>query len=126
MTILRRCSFALSAVAVAALAFLALRPSPFIDRVPWIPHWLGHWADHHGVLRNTVAFFAVGLFIFAALGRHWAYLLALAVFATALEIAQRWIPGRIYDSKDIAASLVGLTFAWVLVHAARRLVARRQ
>jgi VanZ family protein len=119
VTPLRRLSLALAAVALVALAFLALRPSPFVDQVAWIPHRLGHWADHNGVLRNTVAFFAVGLLYFSALGRRWPHALGLAVFATALEVAQCWIPHRVFDVSDIAASLAGLALAWLLVVLAR-------
>lgn len=126
MTPLRRLTFVCAALALTALAFLSLRPSTFVDQVPWMPHWLGAWADHHGVFRNTVAFFAVGLFLFSALGRHWTHVLALAIFATSIEVAQRWIPSRVYDPQDIAASLAGIALAWLVVLVVRAVVVRRR
>jgi len=123
-TQMRRLTLALAVVALAALAYLSLRSSSNVDQVRWIPHWLGHWADHNGVIRNTVALFAVGLLVFTLIGRRWPHLLALAVFATALEVAQFWIPSRVFDALDIVASLAGVALSWLAVLAAHRLFAR--
>ena len=49
---------------------------------------------------------------------------ALSVFATGLEVAQLWIPGRWFDWKDIVASVGGLAIAWAIVAAARCIVRR--
>lgn len=103
-----------------AVMFLALRSSPYLQYVPWMPRQLGVWADHHGVIRNTVAFFILGLATLLALRpRPW-LVVVLCAFAALLEIAQRWIPGRIYDPKDIVASVAGILLAWPLAWAIHR------
>lgn len=121
----RRFSLILGVLAVLPLAYLALRPSPFVAEVSWIPPSIGEWADRNGIFRNTVAFFALGLFYFALIGRRWPHALALALFATLIEVAQIWIPHRVFDLKDIAASLAGLALAWLLVLLAFRLRTKR-
>lgn len=99
----------------AALAYLSLRPSAFVGEVVWIPSWLGRWADRHGVLRNAAAFFVFGFFCFACLGRRPLHLWALGAFAVVIEVAQLWLPHRVFDWRDIVASLAGLVCAWLLV-----------
>lgn len=121
MTPFRRHTPLLAVVALLALAYLALRPSPFVSEVPWIPSALGRWADRHGIFRNTVAFFVLGLLAFSLVGRRWLHALALALFATLIEVAQLWIPHRVFDLKDIVASLAGLALAWLIVWLAVRL-----
>lgn len=106
------------------LAFLSLRASSHVHTLPWIPGFIGTWADTHGIVRNTAAFFAFGLLALPVLGRGWRVALALAVFATLIEVAQIWIPSRNFDLLDIAASLAGLALAWLFVRAAAWLLAR--
>lgn len=105
----------------AVIGFLALRSSPYVQHLPWMPRWLGEWADSNGIVRNVVAFFALGLGWFVLVSRQWWHVIALAGFGVALEVAQRWIPGRIFDWRDIIASLAGVLFAWL----AAALLARR-
>lgn len=112
-------------VAGSILAFLALRASSFIQTLPWVPRPVGLWADSHGIIRNTPAFFAFGLLAFALLGRTRRTVVPLAVFATVIEVAQIWIPTRIFDLLDIVASLAGLALAWIVVRSAAWLLARR-
>ncbi len=109
----------LAAALLASIAFLALRRSPYVDSVPWIPHWLGGWADRHGVVRNVVAFFGLGLACAVLLGLRVRLFVWLAVFGTAIEVAQIWIPGRTFDLRDIAATLAGLALAWLAAWSAR-------
>ncbi len=116
----RSARIALVAGFAAILAFLALRTSPHLQYVPWMPRQIGVWADHHGVSRNTVAFFVFGLGAFLVIGTRIRRVLALAGFATALEVAQLWIPGRTFDWRDIVASLAGLALAWPVAWAVRR------
>lgn len=97
----------------ALVGFLALRSSPYVQHLPWMPRWLGEWADSNGIARNVVAFFALGLCWFVLVGRQWRHAIALAGFGVALEVAQWWIPGRIFDWRDIVASLAGVLFAWL-------------
>ena len=44
-----------------AILYLSLRSSPSLQELPWLPDWLGAWADRHGELRTAVAYFACGL-----------------------------------------------------------------
>lgn len=115
MTAPRRFAFLLLLIGLAALSYLSLRASPYLQNVTWMPPFLGRWADQHGILRNTAAFFVFGLFVFACIGRRWAHALALSVFATTIEVAQLWLPHRAFDLKDIAAGLAGILAAWALV-----------
>jgi hypothetical protein len=111
----------LTALGLGALAYLSLRPSAFLTEVGWIPRWLSQWADHHGVLRNAVAFLALGLFVFTWVGRRLPHALALAAFAIVIEVPQIWLPQRVFDGRDIGASLGGIGLAWLLVWVARQL-----
>jgi hypothetical protein len=104
----------------AIIAFLALRSSPFLQYIPWMPRRLGVWADHHGVSRNAVAFFGLGLAVFLLVGiRGWHFALVCG-FAAGLEVAQLWIPSRRFDWRDIAVSIVGIALAWPIAWALRR------
>ena len=118
---LRPFAVGLTALGLGALAYLSLRSSAFLTEVPWIPRWLSRWADHHGVLRHAVAFWALGLFVFASVGRRPRHVLALAAFAIVIEVPQIWLPQRVFDWRDIGASLGGLAVARLLVGVARHL-----
>jgi hypothetical protein len=96
----------------AVIAFLALRSSSYLKHVPWMPRLVGVWADQHGVSRNIVAFAALGVATFLLIGQRVWLLVTLCVFGTLLELAQRWIPGRAYDWRDIVASIAGVLLAW--------------
>lgn len=108
-------------VPLALMAFLALRSSPFMQELIWMPRWLAAWADRHWVLRSFVGFFAFGLLWFLAVSPRRRHALALAAFGTAVEVAQIWIPRRVFDWKDIVASVLGVLAAWLLVWTARAL-----
>ncbi len=96
----------------AVMAFLALRPSPYLEYIGWMPRGLGVWADRHGVLRNTAAFFGCSVMVLALFGPRLWLVAALCAFGTGLEVAQLWIPGRIFDWKDIVATVTGVLLAW--------------
>jgi len=109
----------------AVMAFLALRSSPYLQYIPWMPRRLGVWADHHGILRNTVAFAGFALVVHLLLGcRAW-LVATLCAFGALIEIVQLWIPGRTFDWKDIVASVAGVLIAWPFAWAGRRLMALR-
>jgi hypothetical protein len=100
------------AVLFGTIAFLALRTSPYLQYVPWMPRRIGIWADHHGIVRNVAAFFALALAVYFLVGRGWWTVIALCAFGTGVEVAQLWIPGRVFDWWDIAASITGVLLAW--------------
>lgn len=106
------------------LAFFALRSSAFFQPIEWLPRPIGRWADRHGVARNIVAFFAFGLAALAILGTRWTWVLALCAFGTALEVAQLWIPTRVFDWRDIAATVAGVLAAWPFAWLVRRFTVR--
>jgi hypothetical protein len=85
-----------------------------------MPRGIGIWADRNGILRNVVAFWVLGLGVFLVLGRGGRYVLGLCVFGIALEVSQLGIRGRVFDWKDIGATLVGIFLAWVIAWLVRR------
>ncbi len=104
----------------AVITFLALRSSPYLQYIPWMPRRIGVWADSNGIGRNAVAFFALALPVFLLVGRRLVHGVALAAFATVIEVAQLWIPGRVFDWRDIVASVAGIVVAWAVSWAVRR------
>lgn len=113
--------------AATVFMFLAWRGSSWLGDIAWMPRWISRWADGHGVTRNIAAFFVFGLVGFALLGRAWPQVMLFCFFATAIEVAQLWIPSRYFDWKDIAASIAGLLLAWLalLLRAVARLKPQR-
>lgn len=105
--------------------FLAWRSSPRLGQLPWLPRTLTRWADRHGVARNVVGFFFLGALAFSLMGRRWPQVLLVACFATALEVAQIWIPHRFFDRRDIYASLLGVALAWIVVSGIARALRRK-
>ena len=107
------------------LAFFALRSSPYLQYIPGMPRWIGVWADSNGIIRNVVAFGILGLTTFLMLGRRLPIVLGLAAFGILLEVSQIWIRGRVFDWRDIVASLAGIALAWPIAWLLSRLAARR-
>lgn len=122
---LRYARLSIVVVGAAALAFLALRASPYLQYVPWMPRRVGVWADHNGIVRNTVAFFGFSLVVLGLIGARPVHVLAICAFGTAIEAAQIWIPGRTFDWRDIVATIAGVLLAWPVAWTARRLAAPR-
>jgi hypothetical protein len=112
----------LGGAAVAVVAFLALRASPYISELPWIPEWEGEWADRNGNVRNLPAFAGLALVLLWPLGWRGAALLS-AILAVLLECAQVFIAGRHFDWADIGWSLLGV--ALVAAPAAAAAASRR-
>ena len=79
---------------MALIGFLAVRGSPYVAELPWIPRWLAIWADAHGVWRNVPAFGALYLVVLVGLGwnRRVIALAAVCVFAACVEFAQLLLP----------------------------------
>lgn len=112
----RRTSFcarvALALVLTAVMAFFALRTSPYLQYIPWLPRSIGVWADHNGIVRNAAAFFVFALVVYFLLGRGGWQVVVLCLFATGVEVAQLWVRGRVFDAQDIGASVAGILMAW--------------
>ena len=107
------------------IAFFALRTSPYLQYIPWMPRSIGVWADHNGVVRNTVAFFGLAFAVYLLVGcRAW-HVVALSCFATLVEVAQLWVRGRVFDWDDIVASIAGILLAWPIGWLVRRRFAPR-
>ena len=107
------------------IAFFALRTSPYLQYIPWMPRTVGVWADHNGILRNTVAFFVFALAVYVLVGSRAWHVVTLTCFATLVEVAQLWVRGRVFDWHDIGASIAGILLAWPIGWALRRRFAPR-
>lgn len=116
---------ALVAAVAAALAFFALRTSPYLQYIPWMPRVIGVWADSNGIVRNVAAFFVLGLATYLLVGRRLPHVLVLSGFGVALEVSQIWIRGRVFDWLDIWASLAGIALAWPVAWLLVRVFSRR-
>jgi glycopeptide antibiotics resistance protein len=73
------------------------------DRLSWLTY------DRAEYLANVALFIPVGLFLLLLFGtRFWWLAVAAALTLTSLiETAQRSIPGRVPDERDIAANTMG-------------------
>ena len=73
------------------------------DRLTWLTY------DRAEYLANVALFIPVGLFLLLLFGtRFWWLAVAAALVMTSLiETAQRTIPGRVSDERDIAANTLG-------------------
>jgi hypothetical protein len=106
------------------VAFLSVRPSPFMAGVPFFPDWLAAWADGAEHAPHTLAFAVLGIVGFWA--RYparlaWPSLQAIPAFlinvpllmamAILLEVPQLWIETRAFNWADIYAAWVGLGIA---------------
>jgi hypothetical protein len=121
----RRFRIVLVLTLAGVMAFFALRTSPYLQYIPWLPRSVGVWADHHGIVRNTVAFFVLALAVYLLMGcRAW-HVVALSGFATIVEVAQLGVRGRVFDWSDIGASIAGVLLAWPIGWALRRRFASR-
>ena len=113
-------------LAIAGIVgFLALRTSPYLQYISWMPRPVGVWADSNGIVRNVAAFFVFALAAFLLVGRGVLQVAALCLFATSIEVAQLWVRGRVFDWRDIVASIAGILLAWPVAWAFRRRSASR-
>lgn len=113
----------LSVVTLAYLAFvgwLTLTPAAdaptqsdlvlrVLARLQGYPHlgWLTY--DRAEYLANVGLFLPVGLFLLLLFGTRlwWLAIAAALVLTSLIETAQRSIPGRVSDERDIAANTMG-------------------
>ena len=109
---------------IACAVYLTDRPSSDLETIGWLPgrlHAIARWADYHGRFRNVPAYALLALPLLAVLRRARARgkgILALAVFAMAMEYTQLLIPTRFFEWQDIAESWLGLAAAWLSVEGA--------
>lgn len=105
---------------LALVGFLALRGSPFVSELPWVPAGLAEWLDTIRHWRHLLGFGVTGLLVFVIPvpgQRSWRprRLGALLVLAVVLEVVQLWIPGRTYAHADLIANVAGVGLGWVVV-----------
>ncbi|GAA4181120.1 VanZ family protein [Gryllotalpicola koreensis] len=111
---------------LALVAWITLGPQPLDhQRQDWVlvllhdaraftaPHWPRLAAqltyDHAEFLANVAMFAPIGLFLVLLLGRRfwWAAVLLCVAMTGFIETAQRFIPGRVSDVRDIVSNSVG-------------------
>jgi hypothetical protein len=127
--------FAALMLVVGTLA-LSWLPSSRMSEVPWLPDWLGRWADTHPDRRTAVPLVLVG-FLFTACA-HWLlesrrpFLVGLVAALVLLELAecgQFLLPDRGPSFGDLAwggagAVLGALAARWAIHWAERRAAGR--
>ena len=116
---LRFLVIAAAIISLAAIAICALAPSAYMTEIPFIPTWLGKWADANPNFRNFPVFAIFAALLFLALSffqlptenRTLNTALRAAVCASALgfalEVLQLLLPGRYADPMDIFWSVLG-------------------
>lgn len=116
----------LTIVYLGVVAWVTLGPQPLDHRQQrWVlalaraaravvrPHWprlaeqLSY--DHAEFAANIAMFAPIGLFLVLLLGRRfwWLAILACVAMTAFIETAQRFIPGRVSDVRDIASNSIG-------------------
>ena len=104
-------------------AYLTLRPSPILNELPWLPDWLGHWADANGDLRTAVPFFLLSLLWAVGgrrlRGRSWARrwvsgFAGIWLLLLVTESLQLLIPSRNFSLLDIAWGTIGFAIGGLL------------
>jgi hypothetical protein len=111
-------------VGVICAVYLTDRRSSNLETIAWLPrwlHWVAHWADYHGRLRNVPAYglLSVPVLVLCTTARKRRFGVAsLAAFATFMEYTQLFIPTRFFDWYDIVESWLGIVVVWLLVEAA--------
>ncbi|HEY0249735.1 MAG TPA: VanZ family protein [Gryllotalpicola sp.] len=118
---------------LALVAWVTLGPQPLDHRGQhWLyrmlheartviaPHWPGVAAQisyaHVEFLANIVMFVPIGVFLVLLLGRRlwWLALLACVAMTGVIETAQRFIPGRVSDLRDLESNSLGAAVGVVL------------
>lgn len=93
-----------------------------------MPRALGDWLERNGRFRNFPAYAMLAvpfLLLFRTLRRRALGMLLLAIFASALEALQYFLPSRWCEWQDAALSVAGVAAAWVSFELARLAIGRR-
>lgn len=95
----------------------------------WLFHYFGHNSVVAGSLPNFLAVlvFSVAFTVIKPPANPRAILrtiVAVVIGLTLYEIAQIWMPHRTFDWNDIAATLLGGIFAWIVLALPRPLLLR--
>lgn len=126
----------LTAAYVVLIAMLTLWPSRIVDH-PAGPLWVLFslvsgmgWLtfDRFEFSANVAMFTPLGVLLTWLLGRRrcWYALLAGLALTVVIEVAQRGIPGRVSDPRDVAANTIGTALGVVLALAVEALVTRHR
>ena len=122
---------ALLAVTAIAIAYLTLMPNNGHARFRILPLPLYRWlaAPEHDGFVNIVAFGFLATVVFLAgkksdgcesgllatiFASRAARLVALLSLVCGIEIAQKWIPGRVSSLQDVCTGWSGIFAAWLL------------
>jgi glycopeptide antibiotics resistance protein len=116
----------LTIVYLAVVAWVTLGPQPLDNqRQQWVVLAIRaartiarqHWPsvadaityNHVEFAANVAMFAPIGLFLVLLLGRRfwWAAVLLCVAMTGAIETAQRYIPGRVSDVRDLASNSIG-------------------
>ena len=116
----------LTLVYLAAVACLTLGPQPLdpqnqdllhralrVARAALVPHWPAVAAqltyNHVEFTANILMFVPLGILLVLLLGRRfwWLVILIGIAMTTVIENAQRFIPGRVSDFRDIESNSIG-------------------
>ncbi len=122
---------------LAFVAWLTLTPDPLGGRSDLLVRVVARLQRHERLSwltfdrfelgANIALFVPVGLFLLLLVGTRWWWVAVLAGFALTsfIETAQRSIPGRVPDERDVLANTLG-TVAGVLVGVVLTLPATRR
>jgi len=106
---------------LAAIAYLALKPSPDARTIPLLPLGWGVWLDRHDTFNNISAFAVLAAVV------HWSFsgwrqetvltllwrMLWMETLVVGLECAQLWLPRRTCDWHDMRSGLIGIVIVTI-------------
>ncbi len=111
----------------AVVLWFTLEPTPGGHRAHELPRFFSEWLNDNDFLANYLAFFALAVASFTIGFRKPGVrmvLLLLLLLPNGIEFAQKWIPGRVSDWRDVAAAWGGIGTAWLIFLAGRHTLRR--
>jgi VanZ family protein len=97
----------------------ALLPAPMAPPVPSV--FREYSPEHAGTFFVLAA--VAGVLV---RGRRMRIAAGLAVYGAAVELLQRFVPGRALEWRDVAANVVGAAAGWLVAEAVQRFEERRR